>query len=218
MTGLVLKDLLILRKSLRSYLFVLLVYGAIAFSGVWSADVAAGVIIVMVTILPINVFAYDKQCKWDVYALSLPVSRTRTVTARYLCVLLLCLFSVVLTAVFGTVLYAAGRMEKPAEFLVTCSAMGLTAMLVDAIMLPLLYKFGPERARMLFFAIMGGIFLLFLAVMFPLGGLDWIHSLEPAGPLPGQAVSIFAAAAAAGVALLALSFFLSRHFYGNQDI
>ena len=31
MTGLILKDFLILRKTLRSYLFIMLVYAAIAF-------------------------------------------------------------------------------------------------------------------------------------------------------------------------------------------
>lgn len=218
MTGLILKDFLILRKSLRSYLSVLIVYAAIAFTGVWTADILGVLSVVTVMMLPMNVFAYDKQCQWDTYGLALPVGRTKTVAARYLCVLLLCIFSVALTAVLGAALYAMGRVEEPVEFMVSCSVMGLMSVLVNAIMLPFLYKFGPERARMMFFCIMGGIVLLIAAVLFPLGGLEWLKSLELAEPTLGQATIVPAAAALAGLVLLALSFLLSRHFYGSKDV
>ena len=218
MTGLILKDFLILRKTLRSYLFVLVVYAGVAFTGVWSADIVGVLMVVTVTMLPMNVFAYDKQAKWDTYGLALPVGRTKTVAARYLCVLLLCLLSVGLTAILGVMLYAAGRVEEPVEFLVSCSVMGLMSVLVNAIMLPFLYKFGPERARMMFFGIMGGIVLLVVAALFPLGGLEWLKSLELAEPTPAQAAAIPAVAAVAGLALLAVSFLLSRHFYGSKDV
>ena len=218
MTGLILKDFLILRKTLRSYLFMLVVYVGIAFTGVWSADIVGVLMVVMVVMLPMNVFAYDKQAKWDTYGLALPVGRTKTVAARYLCVLLLCLLSVGLTAILGVMLYAAGRVEEPVEFLVSCSVMGLMSVLVNAIMLPFLYKFGPERARMMFFGIMGGIVLLVVAALFPLGGLEWLKSLELAEPTPAQAAAIPVIAAIAGLALLTVSFLLSRHFYGQKDV
>ncbi len=218
MTGLILKDFLILRKSLRSYLVMLLIYAGIAFTGVWSADIVGVLMIVMVALLPMNVFAYDKQCQWDTYNLALPVGRTKTVAARYLCVLLICLASAALTAVCGVALWAAGRMEEPAEFLITCSIMGLMSVLVNAIMLPFLYKFGPERARMMFYGIMGGVVLLVAAFLFPLGGLEWLKSLDIAEPTLGQIAVLPAVAAAAGVALLALSFLLSRYFYGAKDV
>ena len=218
MTGLILKDFLILRKTLRSYLFMLVVYVGIAFTGVWSADIVGVLLVVMVVMLPMNVFAYDKQAKWDTYGLALPVGRTKTVAARYVCVLLLCLLSVGLTAILGMMLYAAGRVEEPVEFLVSCSVTGLMAVLVNAIMLPFLYKFGPERARMMFFGIMGGIVLLVVAALFPLGGLEWLKALELAEPTPAQAAAIPVIAAIAGLALLTVSFLLSRHFYGQKDI
>ena len=218
MTGLILKDFLILRKTLRSYLFVLVVYAGVAFTGVWSADIVGVLIEVTVTMLPMNVFAYDKQAKWDTYGLALPVGRTKTVAARYLCVLLLCLLSVGLTAILGAALYAAGRVEEPVEFLVTCSVMGLMSVLMNAIMLPFLYKFGPERARMMFFGIMGGIVLLVVAALFPLGGLEWLKSLELAEPTLAQVTAIPVIAAIAGLALLTVSFLLSRHFYGAKDV
>ena len=218
MTGLILKDFLILRKTLRSYLFIMIVYAAIAFSGVWTADIVGVLMVVVLMMLPMNIFAYDKQCQWDTYGLALPVGRTKTVAARYLCVLLLCVCSVALTAVLGAALYAAGRVEEPVEFMVTCSVMGLMSVLVNAIMLPFLYKFGPERARMMFFGIMGGVVLLIAAFLFPLGGLNWLKSLELTEPTFKQATIIPTVAALAGLVLLALSFLLSRYFYGSKDV
>ena len=221
MTGLILKDFLILRKTLRSYLMILIVYAGIAFSGAWSADIVGVLMVVMVMMLPMNVFAYDKQCQWDTYGLALPVGRTKTVAARYLCVLLLCVFSVALTALLGAALYAAGRIDEPAEFMVTCSVMGLMSILVNAIMLPFLYKFGPERARMMFFGIMGGIVLLAVLILGPLGGIDRLKALELEQPTLAQLTIVPVIAGIAGIAglvLLALSFLLSRYFYGSKDV
>ncbi len=217
MTGLILKDFLILRRTLRSYLLILAIYVAVAFLGYWSASFVGGFMMVMVAMLPMNVFAYDKQAQWDVYGLSLPVGRTKTVAARYLAVLIMFTASAVLTTVLGVVLTIAGRMEESlGEYLLACAICVVMSMLVNAMMLPILYKFGPERARIMFFGVMGVIVLAGVVFLIPLGGLDWLKSLD--APLLEQAAALPAAATAAGLVLLALSFLLSRHFYGSKDV
>lgn len=217
MTGLILKDFLILRRTLRSYLLILAIYVAVAFLGYWSASFVGGFMMVMVAMLPMNVFAYDKQAQWDVYGLSLPVGRTKTVAARYLAVLIMFTASAVLTTVLGVVLTIAGRMEESlGEYLLACAICVVMSMLVNAMMLPILYKFGPERARIMFFGVMGVIALAGVVFLIPLGGLDWLKSLD--APLLEQAAALPAAATAAGLVLLALSFLLSRHFYGSKDV
>lgn len=216
MTGLILKDLLILRKSLRSYLMVVGIYMALAFAGVWQADFVGSFVAVMVAILPMNVFAYDKQSKWDVYGLSLPVGRTRTVAARYLTALLLCLVSLALVAVLGSVMNVLGLIEDPLSYMASCAACGLLAMLMNAILLPFLYKFGAERARLMFYAVMGAIFLLGVVVMIPMGGLEQLKALE--APTMSQAIPIGAAAVVLLVLFFLVSFLMSLHFYSKQDV
>ena len=217
MTGLILKDFLILRKTLRSYLLMLAIYVAVAFLGYWSASFVGGFMMVMVSMLPMNVFAYDKQAKWDVYGLSLPVGRTKTVAARYLAVLIMFAASAVLTTVVSVALNIAGRMEESlGEYLLACTVCAVLAMLVNAMLLPFLYKFGPERARMMFFGVMGVIVLLIVAFLLPLGGLEWLKSLD--APTLEQIAAVPVAAVIAGLALLILSFLLSRHFYGSKDV
>ena len=50
MTGLILKDFLILRKTLRSYLLILAIYVAVAFTGYWSSSFVGGFMMVMVAL------------------------------------------------------------------------------------------------------------------------------------------------------------------------
>ena len=217
MTGLILKDFLILSRTLRSYLLILAIYVAVAFTGYWSSSFVGGFMMVMVAMLPMNVFAYDKQAKWDVYGLSLPVGRTKTVAARYLAVLIMFAASAVLTTVVSVALNIAGRMEESlGEYLLACTVCAVLAMLVNAMLLPFLYKFGPERARMMFFGVMGVIVLLIVAFLLPLGGLEWLKSLD--APTLEQIAAVPVAAVIAGLALLILSFLLSRHFYGSKDV
>ncbi|MDE6259489.1 MAG: ABC-2 transporter permease [Oscillospiraceae bacterium] len=216
MTGLMLKDFLILRKNMRTYLLFIVLYGGLAFTGVWSPEFVGGFIMVLTAMLPMNVFAYDKQAKWDTYGLALPVGRTKTVAARYLCVLLLCLFSVLLEFVIGGAMFAAGKLEEPSSYLATCAVCGLIAVLVNSVMLPFLYKFGPEQARIALFVLMGGIVLLGVLFLGPLGGMEWLESLGE--PTPAQITALPVIAAIAGVVLLAVSFLLSRHFYGAKDV
>lgn len=216
MTGLILKDFLILRKTMRTYLLFIVIYGGLAATGVWSPEFISGFIMVMTAMLPMNAFAYDKQAKWDTYALALPVGRTKTVAARYLCVLLLCLFSVVMECVIGVIMFAAGKLEDFGAYFITGAVCGLIAVLMNAVMLPFLYKFGPDRARVMLLGVMGVIAAAAALLLVPLGGIAWLRSLDE--PTPAQAAAIPVIAALAGLALLAVSFLLSRHFYGQKDV
>lgn len=217
MTGLILKDFFILRKTLRSYLMILLIYAAIAFSGFWQASFVAGFMMVMTAMLPMNVFAYDKQARWDVYGLALPVGRTKTVASRYLVVLILAALAGALTIAMGIAMHLAGRMEESlGQYLLTSAIFVVFSLMINAMMLPLLYKFGSERARMMLFGVMGVIALLVVVFLIPFGGLDWLKSLDE--PTMEQIAAVPALAVVSGLVLLALSFLLSRHFYGNQDV
>ena len=216
MTGLILKDFLILRKTLRTYLLFVVIYLALAGSGVWSPEFVSGFVMILTAMLPMNVFSYDKQAKWDTYGLALPVGRTKTVTARYICSLLLCLASVVLVTAAGLIMYAAGVLENPGEYLITGAVCGLIAVLMNAVMLPFLYKFGPDRARVMAMGSMGVIIAAGALILVPLGGAEWLESLGELTPVQTAAIPVIAVLA--GLALLALSFLLSRHFYGQKDI
>ena len=81
MTGLMMKDALVMRKTLRLYALFLLFYSGLAVLGVFPMSMALAMVEVIVMVLPISSFSYDEAAKWDRYAAVLPVGRTAVVKA-----------------------------------------------------------------------------------------------------------------------------------------
>ena len=75
MTGLMRKDLLVLRKQLRTYLIFLVIYGALSVAGLFPLAAVAAVIQILMVMLPISAFSFDEIARWDRYAAALPGGR-----------------------------------------------------------------------------------------------------------------------------------------------
>jgi len=215
MTGLILKDLLCLRRVLRSILVVAAFYIVLSFTAMFNLSMMAGIVMLLLSCMASNCFSYDKAAGWDVYAGALPLSRTQQVGARYLTMLLL------LTAGWTVSLAVAGLgslfglMDDWSGFLAVDMVYTCMALMFNAVMLPLLYKFGAERARVLFYAVLAGMILLGFLAFTTLGGEEFLEALdqETISPAPVAALLILSA-----LALLALSFPLSLHFYKKKDL
>ena len=72
MTGLMRKDLLVLRKQLRTYLIFLVIYGALSVAGLFPLAAVAAMIQILMVMLPISAFSFDEIARWDRYAAALP--------------------------------------------------------------------------------------------------------------------------------------------------
>ena len=135
MTGLMMKDALVMRKTLRLYALFLLFYSGLAVLGVFPMSMALAMVEVIVMVLPISSFSYDEEAKWDRYAAVLPVGRTAVVKARYL-FLLLVLLAAAAIGLVGSILASLLAREDLGELLATLLvSMGLGLMIAD-IMLP----------------------------------------------------------------------------------
>lgn len=203
MTGLVLKDILVMRKTLKSYALFLCLYLLLSLLGVFDIYFVTAMINVIIMMLPIGAFSYDEAAKWDRYAMSLPLSRRRIVGARYL----FALFMALMAAAFGllavVLLSIVGNVVLIEALSTILTSMGVGLFITD-ILLPLCYKLGPERARPYLYLV---VFLPLIALFgsYKLGLLDsinlsWIDqlpdvsilfvfSLVPLGALAGLAVS-----------------------------
>lgn len=219
MSGLIYKDLLCQMKSLKTFVAVFVVYGALAVSGLWDASILTTLMFVIVIMLPINNFAFDSAAKWEGFCLSLPVNRRQVVAARYLFTLLLTAAALAVAFVVGLVVSLTGRMESWAEFGVTAIAMTALALVMNGIMLPLLYRFGAERARLIYFAVLGGVALIGVLLYKLLGGNEWLSSLEAIpDPSPALLAALPVLAVLAGLLLLALSYLISCATYSKKDL
>lgn len=182
MTGLVLKDFLVLRKALRTYVLFLIFYLILAIFDLFSISFITAFVQIIVMILPMSSFAYDDLAKWDRYAMTLPLGRRAVVRAKYAFVLLMILVAATfaLLSCVALSITAAQPVEENLAAGVGALSVGLLA--VDVI-LPLNYKMGPERARPFLYAIIFiPVILIVLAAR--AGWLDNLEQLPPSVVLP----------------------------------
>ena len=200
MTGLMMKDALVMRKTLRLYALFLLFYSGLAVLGVFPMSMALAMVEVIVMVLPISSFSYDEAAKWDRYAAVLPVGRTAVVKARYLFLLL-----VLLAVVSKVVGCGLGLLVS----------MGLGLMIAD-IMLPVVYQLGPERARPWMYVI------IFAPIVVLLGGaklglfdgidLSWLDQLPELAVL-----GVFALVPLVPLVGMLLSCWISCRIYARKE-
>ena len=147
MIGLVWKDFLVMRRTMRSYILFLIFYALLAVMGMFDLAIVTAMIQVIMLMLPIGAFSYDEHARWDRYAPALPLSRRQIVGARYLFTLLLALVATAFGAAAGVVLsFTAGPLAMKENLLTVLVSLGAGLFIVD-VLLPLCYKLGPERAR-----------------------------------------------------------------------
>ena len=177
MTGLILKDVLVLRKALRSYALFLFFYMGMAAVGLFSISFITAFIQVIVMILPMSAFAYDEQAKWDRYALTLPVGRRAVVTARYLFMLLMVLVAALFALASCLVLSLVQQGDLMENIGTGAVALALGLLAAD-LNLPMSYAMGPERARPYLYAT---LFLPLLALVgaAKMGWLDGLDQIPP---------------------------------------
>lgn len=215
MTGLILKDFFVMRKSLKSYLLIMVLYAVLAWLDILNYGFIITFIQVMLMVLPITAFAYDEQAKWDRYAIALPLGRGKVVGARYLFVLTLTVITAAI-GLFGTASLALVREAEPVEMLLTLEVSTTIGLLVPAILLPLCYKLGAERARPYLYAIIFiptiAIVLLAKAELLDFSALNRLNALPPAAILGGAALLPLT-----GLAALAVSYLISCRVAAGKE-
>lgn len=173
MTGLVLKDFLVLRKALRTYVLFLIFYLILAIVGLFSISFITAFVQIIVMILPMSSFAYDDLAKWDRYAMTLPLGRRAVVRAKYAFVLLMILVAATFALLSCVALSITAAQPAEENLAAGVGALSVGLLAVD-VTLPLNYKMGPERARPFLYAI---IFIpVILIVLAARAG--WLDNLE----------------------------------------
>ena len=171
MTGLIAKDFLVMRKSIRTYILFLIFYSIMAALGIFPVSIVTTLVQLIIMMMPLSAFSYDELAKWDRYAFSLPLGRRAVVGARYLFALLLSLFAALFGLVSCLVLAVFFHDPNLVENCLTVTVSLALGLLYCDILLPLTYKLGPERARPYFYLVIFlPIILLFGA--FKLGLLN----------------------------------------------
>ena len=153
MKVLILKDLLLIKGNARYILIFLVIFGLIALEG---NDVLYFIPAFISMMMFMTTFSYDEYNKWDAYAITLPIKKENIVLSKYVGSTILLGIALILTFIISLVVGLVTEqldMQKNITLLLGC---GGAVLLVEAIMYPLLIKFGVEKGRIWVFL---GIFL-----------------------------------------------------------
>lgn len=147
MTGLILKDLYTLKKQWKMIALIAFVFIIFSFL---SNDMTTflSLTTVYVILLPLTSMAYDEQSKWDRYALAMPLSAQIIVLSKYVFAFLISLIQLIVALSVGLLLASQAGLEFKDTIVSVVVSSGVSLLML-AIILPLLYKFGVEKARLI---------------------------------------------------------------------
>ena len=213
MKGLLLKDWYQVKTNMRMmYLTVLAVLAIWMFSTSNAYVFPVSYAAIFLGILPVNLLTYDQSVGWVEYGRTLPVSKKTQEAEKYFIGLFCAAAAVVIGGLFITVISLRTGTTPDKDALSLLAGSVCAILLVNGISLPLLYRFGAEKARMIYVLTFAGLGAL-------LGGggavMDELQQNGPgSGPLP---VPLWLAAVLllAVLALYAVSWRVSVAWYGK---
>lgn len=158
MKGLLLKDWYQIKSNMKTmYLTVLAVLVIWTLSASGASTFAMNYAAIFLGILPVSLLAYDHSSGWTEYGLTLPMSRKIQVAEKYLIGVICAAVSVGLSGVSCGVIVLLGKPLPDAPVSIWMEFGVLAILLMNGIMLPPYYRFGPEKARMLYMLMFAGM-------------------------------------------------------------
>lgn len=211
MMGLMLKDILALKKYSRTLLLLC------GFYMIWglamdNVSMVGGILTLLFSMMVITSFYYDDMAKWDAYALTLPVTRRDIITSKYLLSLFLIVVGSILSLIFMTVLTLIKKDPVTPDLFIMMAAMLGIAVFFQSIIIPIIIKLGTEKARIAMF----GVFLLPTLLIMGISKLGipkpsdaFLHLLELYLPwIAGCTILI----------IFTISYYISIHFMEQKEI
>lgn len=153
MTGLLRKDFLLLAKALRAFALFAVVFAAISFSQNNGENIGAAVgsyFFIMIVIMQVFTLSADEQARWLRLEKALPVTPFQAVLSKYLMSLLGAVLGMIVFLLFCIRDIMAGNFVEP---LSAAAGLAAAALFLAAVEFPLLYRFGSNSGRFLFFGV-----------------------------------------------------------------
>lgn len=147
MFGLIKKDFLLLAKTSKTLILLLLFMTLIQLpSG--ETSILIGTITVLFGTLVITTFSYDDLAKWQSYELALPIPRSQIVLSKYISACVFTLIGVLLSTCVTFIFYILDNIPSLQESLGAVGLTGCIVFLMVSVVLPLVFKYGAEKARL----------------------------------------------------------------------
>lgn len=207
MKGLLLKDIYMAVKYCRAYLLVAIVFLAVSVLGSGNQFFMMYPMLLS-SMIPVTLFAYDEKSRWNIYSQTLPYSRAQYVSGKYFIALaavlaawLLCFGAQCLRMKYtGT-----GSWAATLSFLLILFLVGIVA---PALSLPIILKFGSEKGRIVYYVVIIIAAASSSVLSMMRGKISFAISLP----------AFYGLISAVGIAVFAISWLISIQIYKRRDL
>jgi len=207
MIGLVIKDILNLKNSFRTSLLILALFSFMAYQS-QDPTYLMGMFVLIMSIQSISSISYDELAKWDVYALTMPISRVKLVISKYILSIMLSIIALIISGAISYFVILPTSNMNTIEFLLSSYLVFASSILLLSVLLPLIYRYGVEKSRLLIFIVIS--IPVLIGIFFSKIGIDL--------PDENQLRTIFKVSPFIIIALLFISSFISCRIYKNKDM
>ena len=149
MKGLIIKDFINLKKQSKVIGALVIFYLLISITSKNNSMFGA-MMLILFAMMPITAISYDEKANWDKYGLTMPVSRTDMVLSKYILGLILSSFALILN--FIAQIFMGTEMNTE-NITVIFVIFGISILFIS-LLLPIIFKFGVEKGRMLMIVVL----------------------------------------------------------------
>lgn len=202
MKGLLLKDLYMTGKYCKPYIFIVILFTIL--SGYTTQVFMHIYPLVFVSMIPFTLGAYDEKSKWNIYCDTFPVSRKAVVSSRYVLTLIFVGATLILSIVSYIVSTFISNGFDARSYLSIVAMMLLVSFVNTSVILPIYFKFGTEKARIIYMVGVGATTGITMGV-----SVGMSDDLTAINPFVWIMISL---------ALYGLSWIVSINLYENKEL
>lgn len=152
MKGLIKKDLLMMKGSIKISMLLLVVFLVIALK---EENSLIFIPAFLTTMLFMATFSYDEYNNWNAYAISLPTGRKNLVRAKYMANLGMLVAVVVIFSLLASIIGVINNNLNGEELIILSCGCIFSLAIFEAILYPFIFRFGIEKGRI---GILVGVF------------------------------------------------------------
>ena len=160
MKALIYKDLISIKNALLLQFIIIVGLGIYFYKENQLVLIPLFFILIPIILLGM-VFGMDNQYSTDKYLISSGISRKKIVFSRYTIIWFMSLFAMALSFVVG---FNKNPLTKEIPLILILSSLFFITSIVGVVELPLMYKFGAEKARLVFVILYFVVFAFFSTI------------------------------------------------------
>lgn len=211
MVGLLLKDILNLKKYVKQIgitMILFIIFGI----NMKNPPYIIGMMTIMSSMMVITSMAYDEQAKWDKYALTMPILKKDIVLSKYLLLLVSTLIGAVVSFIVAFLMIAYLDMGTVKEALIVSGVIILVAIAAYSLLIPIIYKVGVEKARLMMFIVFG------IPSLIIVGASKFIEKYNLPAPSKVQIKMLGYASPFIVLIIFIVSYYISVSIYSKKDL